>query len=83
VVQVEAGFKPGDTAFLIESNRVITEVTVVRCSGSLYVIKFKNGGGIQVKGHRLYATREEAETQISTLKHTEKRGYRSPYDYPH
>jgi hypothetical protein len=83
VVQVEARFKPGDTAFLIESNRVITEVTVVRCSGSLYVIRFQNGGGIQVKGHRLFATREEAETQIPVQKHTEKRGYRSPYDYPH
>lgn len=61
-------YKVGDTAFLVESNRFIREGTIIRVSGDLYMFRFKEGGGIQVKGHRLYPTKEEAEQAIKTPK---------------
>lgn len=76
--------KPGDRAFLVESNRAVREVTIVRCSGGLYLIRFNDtGGGIQVKEHRLFATREEAEQSLPENLRPKKQnnGYKSPYDY--
>ena len=51
----------------------------------MYIIRFPGGGGIQVKGHRLFATKEEAEDSVPQLKQERKQqsGYRSPYDYWH
>ena len=76
--------KPGDIAFLVESNRAVREVTIVRHSGGLYLIRFNDtGGGIQVKEHRLFATREEAEQSLpeSIRPKPNHGGYKSPYDY--
>lgn len=47
-------FDVGNEAYIIESNRIIRKCTIVRKSGDLYIIRFENGGGIQVKGHRLF-----------------------------
>ena len=68
-------FKPGDKAFIVESNRTVREVTVIRHSGGMYLIRFAEGGGIQVRGHRLFVSQEED-------KEMSKR-YRSPYEYEH
>ena len=68
---MEAKFKPNDTAFLVESNRIVREVLVKKASGGMYLVVFKDtGGGIRVNKHRLYATKEEAEqhTINGTLK---------------
>ena len=55
-------FKPGDTAFLVESNRIVREILVKSASGGMYLVVFQDsGGGIRVKEHRLFATKEEAE----------------------
>ena len=71
--------KAGDTAFIVESNRFIREVEIKSCVGGIYLIKFKDsGGGIKVKGHRLFATKEEAE---DFLKGAAKPKQKSPYDY--
>lgn len=77
--------KAGDTAYIVENNRIVRECTIVRKSGNLYIIRFNSGGGIQVKGHRLFALQEEAEDSVSQLKQKRKQqiGYRSPYDYWH
>ena len=75
-------YKAGDKAFILESNRIIREVTVVRASGGLYLIRFSDGGGIQVKEHRLFPTKEDAEKSIPGRKE-EPGKRRSPYDYPH
>jgi len=57
--------KAGDTAYLVESNRFVREVEILRCNGELYVVRFKDtGGGLQVKAHRLFLTSEEAEVLI-------------------
>lgn len=71
--------KAGDTAFIVESNRLIREVEIKSCVGGMYLIRFKDsGGGIKVKEHRLFATKEEAEASIQTK---QKGRTKSPYDY--
>ncbi len=73
-----AKLKAGDTAYIIESNRIIREVEIKNCSGGMYLIRFKDsGGGIKVKEHRLFVSRGEAEASILTGVKAKK----SPYDY--
>ena len=73
--------KVGDMAYIIESNRIIREVRIVRCSGGIFLVKFPDtGGGIQVKRHRLFATREEAKNSIAKPKEKKKP---NPYEYWH
>ena len=70
----------GDMVFLIESNRIIREVNIIKSSGDFYTIKFvKGGGGIRVRESRLFATREEAEATISINKQPQSPDYRSPW----
>ncbi|MEQ2836131.1 hypothetical protein AAAV00_04305 [Dorea formicigenerans] len=75
-------FKTGSTAYIVESNRIIREVTIVKRNGEFYIIRFGTRGGIQVRINRLFASYEDADSSMH--KKTEKRmGYRSPYDYIH
>ena len=53
-----AKFKKGDTAYFVESNYKVREVQILNTAGGLYLIKFDNGGGIRVKEHRLFSTKE-------------------------
>ena len=49
--------KVGDKAYIVESNQTIREVEIRRCSGGLFLVRFTdNGGGIQVRRNRLFAT---------------------------
>ena len=60
-----AKFNQGDTAFIVESNRFIREVKVLKCAGGFCTIKFlDSSGGIKVREHRLFSTKEEAEGSI-------------------
>lgn len=60
-----AKFNVGDTVYLVESNRMVREVLIVKYAGGFYTIRFKDsGGGIKVREHRLYASKEEAESAI-------------------
>ena len=46
----------------------------------MFLVRFTDtGGGIQVKAHRLFATREEAEKSIEKASETNK-VRRNPYD---
>ena len=78
-----AAFKAGDTAYIIENGRIIRECTVIRLNGNLCVIRFVNGGGIQVSIHRLFASQEAAEENVPKLQEERKQktGYKSPYEY--
>lgn len=75
-------YKVGDVVYLIESNHIIRECTIIRINGNMYVVRFANGGGIQVKRHRLFATKEEAENTLPIKKEAKTR-YRSPHEYWH
>ena len=77
-------YEIGSKAFMIESNRIIREVTIVKRSGDFYIVRFGNSGGIQVRGSRLFTTQEAAEESLPNKANVQKRtGYRSPYDYLH
>ena len=80
-------FKAGDKAYIVESNRIVRQCTVVRENAGMYLIRFENGGGIQVKGHRLFASQEQAEKSVLVIEKKvmtqPQTGYRSPYDYWH
>lgn len=78
-----AAYKAGDKAYIVESNRIVRECTIVRASGNLYIIRFENGGGIQVPKHRLFASQEEANSSLPKVQVTKRRGFRSPYEYWH
>lgn len=65
IIRMNKRFVVGDSAFIVESNRFIKEVKVLSTAGGLYLIQFLDtGGGIKVKEHRLFATKEEAERSI-------------------
>ena len=46
-------FEIGSTAYIVESNRIIREVTIVKRNGNFYIIRFGTRGGIQVRSNRL------------------------------
>ncbi len=74
-----AKMKAGDIAYIVESNRIIREVEIKNCAAGMYLIRFIDSvGGIKVKEHRLFATREAAESSIQTK---QKGRTKSPYDY--
>lgn len=75
-------FEISSKAFIIESGRIIREVTIQKSIGDFYIIHFDDGrGGIQVRSSRLYCNKGEAEAIISK---TEKNiHHNAPYDYWH
>ncbi len=78
-------FEKDAHAFIVESNRFVREVVIVARSGDFYTVRFvDSGGGIKLRGSRLFESKEEAEASMrkaDTPKPTG--GYRSPYDYMH
>lgn len=62
---MEKKFKPGETVYLINSDRIIEEATVVMTISGFVTIRFaKRNEGTRVRESRLYATREEAGALI-------------------
>ena len=57
--------KPGDIAYIVENNRTIREVKIVKEGAGLYTIRFNDGnGGTKLKAHRLFKTKEEAAASL-------------------
>jgi len=79
-VKMQERLEVGSHVFIIESNRIITEVVIAARRGDFYTVRFLNGGAIQLRRSRIFSTKEEAETKIPT-RAEEKRRFRSPYDY--
>lgn len=75
-------FEIGSIAYIVESNRIVREVTVVKRSGDFCTVRFGTNGGIQVRGSRLFASQEDAEASL-TRNRIDKKKYSSPYDYLH
>ena len=42
-----AKMKTGDTAYIVESNRLIREVEIKSWAGGMYLIRFKDSGGAE------------------------------------
>ena len=71
-------FKVGDTAYIIESNRFIREVTIVKRSNSFCTVRFADSlGAIFIREGRLYGTREQAEEKLPKKK-TSKPKFEGP-----
>ena len=62
----ETGYKNGDKAYIVESNRVITEVIVDNIQGGFCIAKYglRNESAIRIRLSRLYKTRVEAEENL-------------------
>ena len=74
-------YNVNDTAFLLESNRIIRKVTIVKCAGGFYTIRFTDGtGGIKVRENRLFASKEEAKPAIPKPKPKPAPQYPTPWD---
>lgn len=73
----------GDNAFIVESNRIVREVIILKRSRDFYTVRFTENvsGGIQLRASRLFASKKEAESSMPKT-HVQKRiRFRSPYDY--
>lgn len=57
--------KTHQKVYIIESNRTVRQVEIIKLVGNFAVVKFENGGGIQVSTKRLYETEEMALEVIS------------------
>lgn len=65
--------KAGDTAYLVESNRFVYEVEILRCNGELYIVCFKdNGVGLYFKAYHLLLTSWKTVKSISQAPEHEK-----------
>lgn len=73
----------GDKAFIVESNRIVREVIVLKRSRDFYTVRFveNTSGGIQLRASRLFISEEEAENCISNKKVQKRTEFCSPYDY--
>ena len=78
MAQVESKYKPDDTAYIIESNRIIRKVKILMFAGGLYTIQFTDtGGGMKIRESRLFPTEEAAKASIQARKPSQ---YNSPWD---
>ena len=69
----------GQTVYLVESGHRIREAVVRSRSGGLYTIRFTDtGGGIRVRGDRLYPTREAALAYVRQLKEARQQARPTP-----
>lgn len=67
-------FKVGDRVFIISNGVKIDELTVIAVSGNFYTLRYvESGGGTRLASHRLYATREEAETELRQMNDRRRR----------
>lgn len=69
----------GKHAFIIESNRIIREVVIIKQVYDLLTVQFIDSKGVvRVRRNRLYESEKEAEMHITNKRKTR---YKSPYDY--
>lgn len=55
-------YKVGTQAFIIESNRLIRSVVIIKISSGFYTVKFtESNGAINVKESRIFDSKEAAE----------------------
>ena len=73
-------YEIGSTAYIVESNHTVREVTIVSRKGEFYTVRFENDkDGIRLKEYRIFPSQEVAEESLP--KKEKKQGNRSPYDY--
>ena len=73
----------GSKVFIIESNRIIINVTVIARQGEFYVLRMPTGGAIKLRRSRIFLTKEEAKQHLPQKVQAQKTFHRSPYYYGH
>ena len=73
----------GSSGYIIESNRIIINVTVIRKQGEFYVLRMPTGGAIKLRRSRIFLTREEAKQHLPKKVQPRKSFHHSPYYYGH
>lgn len=58
------GYRSGDVVYIIENGRKVREATVLRVAGEFHTLRLEGGGGVRLRGNRLYATRGDAEAVV-------------------
>ena len=76
-------FGIGSHVFIIESNRIITEMVVTANRGDFCVLRFPSGGAIQLRKSRVFVSKEDAEMQLPKKEPVQSGFHRSPYHYDH
>ena len=71
----------GSNGYIIESNRLIINVTVIARHGEFYVLRMPTGGAIKLRRGRIFLSKEEAEMKLPQKIQAEKIFHRSPYYY--
>ena len=52
----------GQHVFIISNNSYVMEMVILRISGDFYTLRsVDQGSGTRLKGHRIYATKEDAQ----------------------
>lgn len=75
-------FKVGDIAYIIESNRLIREVTIIKLDRDFCTVRFADtNGAIKIRRGRLFATYNLAEEKISRKENNKpkREGPRPPH----
>lgn len=62
--------KQGEKVYMIESNRIVRPVTIVKLIGSTAIIRFENGGGTRITLNKLYETEAQAQAKMPNAKIT-------------
>ena len=58
-------FNVGDEVYIIESNRSVRKVTIIKVSRNFCTVRFNDtAGAITVRDSRLYGTRNQAEQSL-------------------
>lgn len=73
----------GSHVFIIESNRIITEVIVTTERGDFCVLRLPSGGAIQLRKSRVFAPKEDAKRQIPEKEPAQSGFHRPPHYYDH
>lgn len=74
-------YAKNDVVYLVESNKYVREVQIIRYSGGLYTIQLRKGaGGIKVRESRLFPSRQEAEATITKQETMPERSHQTPWD---
>ncbi len=54
-------FQAGDIVYIVAAGNRVKEARVLRYAGGFYTLRLPEGGGVRLKEHRLFATKEEAQ----------------------
>ena len=78
---MQVNLEIGSNGYIIESNRIITNVTVIAKHGEFYVLRMPTGGAIKLRRGRIFITKEEAEKHLPQKVQAQKHFHKSPYYY--